>query len=138
LIEKKVFESVHFREDLKNYGHEDTLLGYDLYQNGIAIFHIDNPLEHMGLEDSETFLLKTKTALESLYFVSNSLLKNEPDFNRQVYFLNRYHAITKVIPKTVWKWFYRTGRKFMENNLTGKNPSLRIFDLYKLAYYSTL
>ncbi|HPE77684.1 MAG TPA: glycosyltransferase, partial [Draconibacterium sp.] len=46
LIEKPVFEEVHFREDIKNYGHEDTLLGYDLFRAGIEIFHIDNPLEH--------------------------------------------------------------------------------------------
>jgi hypothetical protein len=49
-----------FSEDLKTYGHEDTLLGYDLFRNGIEIFHIDNPVEHTGLEDSSVLLRKPK------------------------------------------------------------------------------
>jgi hypothetical protein len=30
-------------------------LGYDLYKNGIIHMHIDNPVEHTGLENSEVF-----------------------------------------------------------------------------------
>ena len=98
LIEKKVFEKVHFREDIQKYGHEDTLLGYDLFNKGIEILHIDNPLEHTGLEDSLVFLEKTKTALKSLFEITNVLLHGDPVFIQQVYFLNRFRAITKFIP----------------------------------------
>ena len=76
LYKKSVFEKIHFREDIKNYGHEDTLLGYDLSRAGIEIFHINNPLEHIGLEDSVVFIEKTKTALQSLFLIEKQLLIN--------------------------------------------------------------
>ena len=33
LIEKIVFEKVRFNEKIRNYGHEDTLFGVELYKN---------------------------------------------------------------------------------------------------------
>ena len=49
-IAKELFDRVYFREELLEYGHEDTLLGYDLFCAGVEILHIDNPLDHTGLE----------------------------------------------------------------------------------------
>jgi glycosyltransferase involved in cell wall biosynthesis len=138
LIEKSVFEKVHFREDLKTYGHEDTLLGYDLFRSGIEIFHIDNPVEHTGLEDSNIFLEKTKTALKSLHQITQQILPGDKDFVQQVHFLNRYAAITKMLPPVFLRLFYKLFHRFNENNLTGDKPSLFWFDVYKSAYYSTL
>ncbi|HSO85666.1 MAG TPA: glycosyltransferase [Draconibacterium sp.] len=138
LIEKSVFEKVHFSEDLKTYGHEDTLLGYDLYRNGIEIFHIDNPVEHTGLEDSYIFLDKTKTALKSLHQITHQILPADNDFVQQIHFLNRYSAITKILPPFFLKLFYKLFHRFIERNLTGSKPGLFWFDLYKLGLYSTL
>lgn len=67
LIEKSVFKKIHFREEIKNYGHEDTLLGFDLFKNKIEILHIDNPLEHTGLEDSELFIKKNKSCFGNAF-----------------------------------------------------------------------
>lgn len=137
-IEKKVFEKIHFREDIKNYGHEDTLLGYDLYRNRIEIFHLDNPVEHTGLEDSSVFIYKTKIALETLFQITNSLLQNEVEFVEQVHFLNRYSKITKYIPVLFFQVFYKICHSIIEKNLMGKKPGLFWFDIYRLGYYSTL
>jgi len=138
LIEKPVFEEVHFREDIKNYGHEDTLLGYDLFRAGIEIFHIDNPLEHTGLEDSSVFIGKTKTALESLYLIEKQLLAGDKVFVQQVNFLNRYYKITQFLSPFFLRLFYKLGHGFIRRNLEGINPNLFLFDLYKLGFYSTL
>jgi hypothetical protein len=138
LIEKPVFEKVHFREDVKNYGHEDTLLGYDLFRAGIEIFHIANPLEHTGLEDSTAFIGKTKTALESLFLIEKQLLKGDEVFVRQVNFLNQYYRITRFLPPVFLRLFYKFSHLFIEKNLKGGNPNLFLFDLYKLGFYSTL
>lgn len=138
LIEKSVFEKVHFREDLKTYGHEDTLLGYDLYRSGIEIFHIDNQVEHTGLENSLIFIEKTKTALKSLYQITHQILPGDNDFVQQVHFLNRYSAITKILPPVFLRFFYTLFHHIIERNLTGTKPSLLLFDLYKLGFYSTL
>ena len=138
LIEKSVFEKVHFREDLKTYGHEDTLLGYDLFRNGIEILHIDNPVEHTGLEDSDVFIEKTKTALKSLFQITHQILPGDNDFVQQVHFLHRYSAITKYLPSMFLRLFYTLFHRFIERNLTGSKPSLYWFDMYKLGFYSTL
>lgn len=138
LIEKGVFEKVHFSEDLKTYGHEDTLLGYDLYRNGIEIFHIDNPVEHTGLEDSGVFMAKTKTALKSLHQITHQILPGDNDFVRQVHFLNRYSVITKILPPVFLRLFYKLFHRIIESNLTGAKPNLFWFDVYKLGFYSTL
>ena len=58
-IEKKVFNKVRFNENIQGYGHEDTLFGYELDKQNFTIFHIDNPVVHLGLESSEEFLRKT-------------------------------------------------------------------------------
>ena len=138
LIEKRVFGKIHFREELKNYGHEDTLLGYDLFKNNMEIFHINNPVEHTGLEESELFIEKTKLALENLHKISCKLLTDEPEFAEQVHFLNRYSRIVKYIPTAFLRLFYKINRGWIERNLKGKSPNLFWFDLYKLEFYSTL
>lgn len=138
LIEKQVFEEIYFREEIEKYGHEDTLLGYDLFKNKIEIFHIENPVEHTGLEDSTVFIEKTRTALKSLHQITLTILPGDTVFVQQVYFLNRYKAITKYIPALFLSMFYKLFHRIIERNLAGKNPSLFFFDLYKLFFYSTL
>lgn len=138
LVEKSVFENVHFREDLKTYGHEDTLLGYDLFRSGIEISHIDNPVEHTGLEDSQVFVEKTRIALKSLHQIANQILTGDDVFVQQVHFLNRYYTIRKYFPKLLLRLFYKLCHRIIERNLTSGKPSLFLFDLYKLGYYSTL
>lgn len=137
-IEKKVFKQINFRESIKTYGHEDTMLGYDLFKSGIEILHINNPMEHTGLEDNRVFLEKTKIALKNLHSISNELLKGDKIFISQVHFLNRYVKITSVIPAFIFRVFYRFSCSIIERNLTGKRPKLFWFDLYKLGYYSAL
>lgn len=137
-IEKKLFLETRFREDIGKYGHEDTLLGYDLFKKGVIPYHIDNPVKHTGLENAETFLKKTRTAVENLLFISENLLKNDSDFEKQVHFLNRYKKLTSTLPEAfLRKYFYVFSSK-MERNLTGKNPKLFYFDLYKLGYFATI
>ena len=66
LIEKSVFSKIRFNEELKQYGHEDTLLGYQLKKAGINVLHIDNGLIHEGVESNREFLNKTKLGIENL------------------------------------------------------------------------
>ena len=44
IIDKSIFSKFRFYEELKQYGHEDTLFSYQLKKAGIAIYHIDNGL----------------------------------------------------------------------------------------------
>ena len=138
LIEKEVFKKVHFRENLRNYGHEDTLLGYDLFNNDFELFHIQNPVEHTGLESSHLFIQKTKAALKNLQLVSEVLLEGDKKFRKQVNFLKMYSRLTLLIPGSFFRWCFNKYEERMESNLKSQSPSLRCFDFYKLTYYSTL
>ena len=138
LIEKKLFDDIKFREDIKKYGHEDTLLGYDLYKRGIKIKHLDNPVEHIGLEDSQVFLHKTEMALENLYFIHKSLLKGEKIFENQVNFLRKYKKIKANSPMFLIRSVFQMFKGLIRKNLVGKYPNLFWFDFYKLGFYSTL
>ena len=138
LIEKEVFKNIHFREDLTKYGHEDTVLGFDLYSNGIKINHLNNPLEHTGLEASSVFIEKTKVALENLFFIQQHLLGKDSEFSNQVHFLKKYRQIKRVLPKVFLKLFYHWFGQKIQQNLLGPNPKLFWFDVYKVSYYSTL
>jgi glycosyltransferase involved in cell wall biosynthesis len=138
LIDRETFKKFHFREEIGPYGHEDTLLGFDLYQAGKKPEHINNPVEHTGLEDSQIFLNKTKAALENLLYISEKIVAQESVFQNGIPFLKRYYKITQYIPALLCKWFFNRFEKTIEKNLTGKNPNLLLFDLYKLGYFASL
>ena len=138
LIEKKVFESIHFREEIKKYGHEDTLLGYDLFSAGIQILHINNPVFHTGLETSSEFLEKTKSGLKTLHQITHELLKGNKEFEKQVYFLQKYNQIKSIIPGFLLRNVYRFFAMVIEKNLCSEKPRMFFFDLYKLGYYASI
>lgn len=138
LIDRETFKKIHFREEIGPYGHEDTLLGYDLFQAGIKTEHINNPLEHTGLENAQIFINKTRAALENLHFISEKILTETTEFQNRMPFLNRYGKITRIIPPFLFNRFFHFFERVIKNNLTGKNPNLFLFDLYKLGYFASL
>lgn len=73
LIEKSVFTSVLFNEDLVNYGYEDLFFAKKLQERKIKINHLENEIYHLGIDDNMMFVEKTILAIENL----TSLLKNK-------------------------------------------------------------
>jgi glycosyltransferase involved in cell wall biosynthesis len=138
LIDRELFKEIHFREIPGPYGHEDTLLGYDLFSAGIMPQHIDNPMEHTGLEDSKTFLTKTREAMENLHYISANTLAHAPEFQNQINFLKQYRKVTGIIPPFLIRWTFRLFSSVIEKKLTGGNPRLFLFDAYKLGYFAQL
>lgn len=131
LIRKDVFVSNQFDESITNYGYEDLVFLSDLKKKEILVKHIDNPTYHLGLETSRQFLDKTKTALENLKLITetSSLDRSESRLLR-TYILLKQLNLTSFISFI----FKKTERK-MEHYLLSQNPSLLLFDLYKLGYY---
>lgn len=66
LIRREVLLRYPFAEQLRGYGHEDTLLGLELTRGGVAVQHIDNPVLHEGLEPAALFLEKSRQAVQNL------------------------------------------------------------------------
>ncbi|MEM9835001.1 MAG: glycosyltransferase [Bacteroidota bacterium] len=66
VVPKTLLQDHPFEEASVAYGHEDTLWGYQLQSLGIEILHLDNAVEHLGLEDYDTFLRKQQEAVQNL------------------------------------------------------------------------
>ncbi len=129
LIPKNVFQSIRFDEELTQYGHEDTLFGLELQQNNIPIYHLDNPLEHIGLESNQIFLKKSEQAIQNLY-----LLHTKHSVHKEIKLL-RFFVQTKslYLHYLISVIFFFT-KKPLIKNLFSRRPQLTLFDFYKLGY----
>ncbi len=135
LIDRKLFLGIQFDESLKQYGHEDTLFAYELSKKGISAMHIENPVRHDGLETSQDFLHKTRLGIQNLA----RLYKNQPvDFSNYVRLLKSYEKVKKNGLNRLLALFYKLSKENWEARLGSENPSLKLFNLYKLAYLCRL
>jgi len=133
-ISKSVFEKVHFNEDIPNLRYEDTLFSYDLMKAGIKVEHISNEVYHLGLETSEKFITKSEEATEGLYYLINNKLI-DPEYIK----ISRvYRKLARAGLKPLAAHFHAATKNAFRNHLLGSNPSLFIFDLYRLGYLCSL
>ena len=133
LIKKNIFLSIQFNESITAYGHEDTYFGYEIKKLKIPITHIDNAVYHIGLENAETFILKTLDAVKNLYLLYNNH-KDEQVFvqdNKLLYTLEQFNSTP--IKKPI-SWFLSALKPIFYKNLISSYPILFFLDLYKLAY----
>jgi glycosyltransferase involved in cell wall biosynthesis len=136
LIEKSVFSKIRFNEELKQYGYEDTLMGYQLKKAGIDILHIDNGLIHEGLETNKEFLQKTKMGVENL----SKLYDNVTDkrtFSKNVKVLRTYNRLRFFRLARILSRIYIRYRDRMEIRLESGNISLLLFRLYRISMFCT-
>ncbi|NBU80228.1 MAG: glycosyltransferase family 2 protein [Flavobacteriaceae bacterium] len=131
LVHKEILLKHPFDSEIFNYGYEDIVFILGLKKEQIAIGHIENPSYHLNLEKSAIFLEKFHSSLQNLKLVLDKNIINPEDT-----------ALTKIYIKL--KQFhlvkaFALGFKIFKNtftkNLLSKNPSLFIFDLYRLGYF---
>ena len=131
MIERLTFLQHQFDETITRYGHEDTLFGKSLQEDGITIAHIDNPLLNNGLDNNVTLLQKTEESLNTLY----DLMEKVGESSGVV---KAYRMIRKWRMDGLAAFMFRHCRKCIHQQLTGKHPSLYLFAFYKLGYFSML
>ena len=131
LLHKPTFMQIKFDADCKEYGYEDALFGVELEKRGISILHIDNPLLHSGLDTNESFLRKTETALRTLKGLHGKM-------NGRAHIENAYNTVRSWHLVWLVKTLFWLFKRPLRANLLSKKPSLLLFKLYKLGYYSGL
>jgi glycosyltransferase involved in cell wall biosynthesis len=136
LIEKSVFSKIRFNEELKQYGHEDTLLGYQLKKAGIDVLHIDNGLVHEGLESNRDFLNKTKLGIENLSKLYD-IVTDKKAFSDTVLLLRIYNKLKFFRLTRVLAGIFIRFRDRMEIRLDSTKTSLRLFGFYKICMFCT-
>ena len=136
LIEKSVFSKIRFNEELKQYGHEDTLMGYQLKKAGIDILHIDNGLVHEGLESNRDFLNKTKLGIENLSKLYDNVT-DKKSFSETVRILAVYQKLRFLGLTRIFAALFIKYRERMEIRLDSSNISLLLFSFYKMSMFCT-
>ena len=96
LIKKKVFNSINKQIKSNSYG-SDYLFGALLKNNFISINHIDNEATHHGLDENSKFLIKTKKALQNLYYLNSNKLIGHNDCS----LLQEIHRTDKITANTI-------------------------------------
>ena len=130
LIKRSLFDRVRFDESLSTYGHEDTLYGHALQEAGARLLHIDNPVVHLAMEPTRTFLTKSRGALSNaLMLVQNGKLPVE--FVRAVSMYYRLKG--SAGGRALLQWLERS-EPLLLRSLHGPNPRLRSFDFLKLVW----
>ena len=130
LIKRKIILKNPFNEKISKIANEDSIFSYDLKSKKIQITHIDNQVLHENLDNSTIFLEKTLSfAKSSLIFVESNLIdKNYMKITRTYFILKKF----KITPLLKYMYYY-LGDCF-KKHLRSKNPSLLIFDFYRLSY----
>jgi glycosyltransferase involved in cell wall biosynthesis len=132
LISSSILSQIHFDESLVQYGHEDTLFGFELKKRGIPVIHIHNPLIHTGLEITREFLRKTSEGIENLVILVAQGKIDREGFE-DIRILRAYNKISRFGMVGLYLKFYYQFERMIMKNLMSTNPDLFDFDLYKLA-----
>jgi glycosyltransferase involved in cell wall biosynthesis len=136
LIDKSVFLKIRFNEELKQYGHEDTLMGYQLKKAGIGILHIDNGLVHEGIESNREFLAKTKLGIENLSKLYDKVT-DKSTFSETVRILGLYNKLKFFRLTRILAGIFIRFRDQMERRLDSSDISLYLFSFYKICMFCT-
>ena len=134
VIRKEIALSHPFPESVSDYGYEDLSFLSNLGQQNITVFHIDNPTFHLNLETSTQFLTKTEIALQNLVLLiqTNRIKPNESKIIATFLWVKKLHLIQLTA------WFFQQTKTVTTKNLLSDNPSLLLFDWYKLGYLCLL
>jgi glycosyltransferase involved in cell wall biosynthesis len=130
LISKSIFDRVRFDESIKGYGHEDMLFGHALHQLGHEFIHIDNQLIHKGLDTNEVYLSKTEEATRNLFILYKT--GKYPFLSEESQLLSMYLKLN--ILSKIFSFTFALIQPIFKKQLCSKNPSLRVYDIYKLLY----
>ena len=133
-LNKRVLEKVKFNTEISGYGHEDTLFSRDLERQNIVVEHIDNPVNHIGLETSDLFLKKTQNALTNLLKLYESGQIRSTSFP----LLTAFEKLKNWRLLKVWLFIGSVFLPKWEKNLNSKKPKLINFDLYRLYWLCKL
>ncbi|MBR6892240.1 MAG: glycosyltransferase family 2 protein [Bacteroidaceae bacterium] len=131
MVKRQLFLAHPLDESIRRYGYEDVLYGKQLYENGIKVKNIDNPVAFAYFESNSAFVQKTEEGITTLHELRDRI----GGFSRLLIHeqrLRKWHLTTPLFG--VFSLF----RQSMRDNLCGSHPNLHIFDCYKLLFLLSL
>ncbi|MFT4072490.1 MAG: glycosyltransferase family 2 protein [Dysgonamonadaceae bacterium] len=134
LIRKTLFFSNPLGGLPEKYGYVDTHFGLKLKKAGARIKIIENPCWHLGLETTDRFIDKTRMSLRNAYWMK----MHEPELAENLRIIKTYRKLEKWHIKGILNLAFRYTAPFILRNIYSENPSLRLFQFYKLGYLCSL
>ncbi len=135
VIHRDILDQIKFDERLLQYGHEDTLFGFQLKKKHIPITHIDNPILNGELDNNAEFITKTELGLENLINVLD-YVNHDPEFIEDVAILNFYQKCRKKYMTWIIVIIFSTFKPLLRFFLSTGFAPLIVLDFYKLGYFS--
>lgn len=130
IIQKALFNTIKFDERLTEYGHEDTLFGYELKKNQLSIVHIQNPILNGALETNENFIRKTEVGIQNLVLILN-FIDDDLTFYKDIHLLRTY---LKVKPfRSVFLIIVTIYNPIIRFLILRGIVNIHLFNLYKLG-----
>jgi glycosyltransferase involved in cell wall biosynthesis len=129
LIKRTLFLSIKLDESLHQYGHEDTLFGLMLINKNIYIDFIANPVFHLGLNDTISFINKNKQAINNLIKLEEKGIIIPTKLYKIASILSKYKLVIPVI------YILSLIEPFLYKQLIKNTGNLFYFDMIKLHYY---
>jgi len=136
LIDRTVFEKLRFNEEIRQYGHEDTLFSYQLHKADIKVAHVDNGLVHEGLESNRDYINKTRLSIENLSKLYD-FVTDKNSFASSVKLLRDFRFLSVFKLTLILAGLFIRFRERMELRIDSAKPPLWLFDFYKISMFCT-
>jgi glycosyltransferase involved in cell wall biosynthesis len=131
VIKKETFKKFPFHEELIHYGYEDYVFAKKMELANVKFSAINNPVIHIDETANDVFLDKTKTAIDSLYQLSQNSENLIYIKDIKVFFMAQ--KLKKKNLSTLFLLFYSIVEKNLIKNLLSKKPNLKSLDFFKLG-----
>ncbi len=129
LVKKEIIEAFPFDESIEGYGYEDLAFAHLLQNNGVSVYHIENPTLHLGIEYTEQFLKKTNHAILNLIQLEESKKITSTRL------INTYKKLSRVKLVGLIESMLSWGNNKIEKNLFSSTPSMFLFSIWKLKLF---
>lgn len=134
LVRKEIFLQNPFGGLPESYGYVDTHFGLKLKMSKARVKIIQNPCIHLGLETNEQFVKKYRFSVRNAFWLHH----HHPEMADNLRLIQTYKKIKSLGLVKPIGFIFSFTENLMLKNLHSKNPSLFVFQLYKLGYISTL
>jgi glycosyltransferase involved in cell wall biosynthesis len=132
LIDRKLFLKANNFET-NQYGL-DIYFSYKIRELKAKVLHIENPTIHLGLESTAVFLEKSLHAIQTTHTLEKDKKIDTASRALQI----RYNQLNSTGATKLFIFIFSGLEKKIIKNLNSTNPSIFLFDLYKLCYYCKL
>ncbi|MFK7000886.1 glycosyltransferase family 2 protein [Flavobacterium oreochromis] len=134
MIKRALFNFISFNETIREYGFEDLVFIKNCKDHGYKINHIENPVYHLGIDNSILFIKKHHSSLKNLKFlIEQKIISYEDTSISKLYLQLSYLKLDYLLYN-----LHLLYHKILIKILISKKPSLHIFDLYRLGYFCKL